>query len=745
MPPPLPWFPPGVFRLQRDVPSLAPERSHARLEVEGELNGVGNGFTDFTPDLRAPLEITYGISSTGPLALVASTGRMDFSLANYEANSASLQGYYTPGHGNCRAGFRLGIRVRFRYLVNGTTYYKFLGWLDEVAPSSGKYREKIVTCSALDWMNEAASANPIISIQSSKRPDQVLATIQAAVSRQPYSTNYDTGVSTFPYSLDSLDNESGSVLSECQRIAVSEGNGHIFIRGNTTAGGELRFENRTARFAYTTVATFNETMHDLTITQARSQIRNKIKATTHPRRVGGSTEILFSDQGKPLISAGSTQILGGDYTDPANRADRIGGASMVSPVATTDYTMNTLANGTGTNLTANFVVTANYGGNSLEHTITNQSGAAGYITLRQARGTSIRDLDPIDTVVTDATSISLYGETRFFYDMPYQDDQGAASTMATYVLSVWGTPRTSEAVVTWRPRTDADKATAMSIEVGSAIHLTETMTALDNDFFVNQVRLHAEEGDILEFEWLCQLAVSVPFVQSRTTSSVVTNQTSHTVNMPSGIASGDLLVSIFTAEGIPTITWPAGWTRFAEQQHTAANGTISMAYRTADGTEGASITVTTGTATQTDHATYRIKGAADPATQPPQASIVASTVVTSDPAPAAYGFGAYFVPTDPPPFTPSGGLKNYLWLAAGVARVFDGLVSSNLYTISSGYGSTLLATGIGATFNWSFFSCEKNARLASEDPSPIVFVTGGGAGQTFYVFGVTIAVHPATS
>lgn len=719
MPPPLPWLPRGVFRLLRPAVSLAPERSHARLEVEVELNGVSNGWTDLTPDLRTPLDITYGISSTGPLALVASTGRMAFSLANGETNSMALLGYYTPGHPNCRAGFRIGIRVRFGYQISATRWVKFVGWLDEVNPIAGKYRERQVMCAALDWMNEAASANPIIGIQSSKRSDQVLSVVQAAVARQPQSTNYDVGLSTFLYSLDSLDNESGSVLSELQRIAVSEGNGHIFIRGNTTAGGELRMENRTARFAFTPVATFNETMHGLTITQARSQIRNKVKVTTHPRRVGSvTTDVLFSDQAKPLIPVGATQVLGGDYTDPSNAQARIGGADMTPPVATTDYTMNTLITGAGTDLTASFLVSANYGGNSLEHTITNQSASAGYVTKRQARGRTIKDLDPVDTVVTDQNSINAYGETRFYYDMPYQDDAAVAITMANYVLSVWGTPRANEATVTWRPRTDADKAIAMGIEVGSPITLQETMTGINGPFFVNQVTLRAEEGDVLEFEWLCQLAVGVPFIQSRITSAVGTDQTSHTVTMPSGVVSGDLIISIISVDETPTITWPAGWTRLAELQNTTLTGTMSAAYRQADGTEGASITVTTSSAQESTHVTYRILGAQDVAIQPPEAAIATGTPAPVRPCPI---------------LTPTGGTKTYLWIAAVGLNTITPILNFQ-GTVPPNYGNTLLVNP--TSDGWAEMSSDRSSRAASESPGNYT-----GPSSPGWVT-ITIGVHP---
>ena len=718
MPPPLPWYPPGVFRRTEYAVSLAPERAHARLEIEAELNGVGNGWTDLTPDLRTEptQETSYGITSTGPLALTASTGHMNFTLANGETNSAGLVGYYTLGHANCRSGWRIGIRVRWRYQLPGsaTVYYKFQGWLDEVSPTAGRHRERKVECVALDYMNELAEANPIIAIQSSKRPDQILAVLQGALVRQPYSTNYDTGASTFLYALDSLDNESGSALSEMQRIAVSEGNGHIYVKGNTTGGGEFRFENRSRRFSWTSVATFNETMHGLTITEGRNQIRNKVKTTTHPRRVGTvTTDVLFSDQGKPLIASGATQVLSGDYTDPSNRAERIGGADMTTPVSGTDYVANTAADGSGTNLTANFVVTANYGGNSLEHTITNQSGSAGYLTTRQARGRTIKDLDPVDTVITDSASIALYGETRFYYDMPYQDDVGVASTIGSYTLARYAQPAPSEVTVTYRALDDARLAIALPIEVGDPITLVEPVAGINGDYFVQQVTMRCITDDAIEFEWLCERATALPFVQSRTTSAVTTNETSHTVNMPSGIQSGDLLLVVFTVDdtgpgpGTALPVFPAGWTKFAEQHDTISPEalTIAMAYRLADGTEGSTITVTTSVAQESTAATFRITGAENPSIQPPEATFGFTNLATTD--------------VRLPSLTPTGGVKNYLWFGVGGISIQGG--ASVGYTLPSGYGNSQFQ--LANLDGWSTLTCERLNRTATETPGSITLAS----------------------
>jgi len=154
---------------------------------------------------------------------------------------------------------------------------------------------------------------------------------------------------------------------------------------------------------------------------------------------------------------------------------------------------------------------------------------------------------------------------------------------------------------------------------------------------------------------------AAPSVAATNTSATTTANTSHTLNLPSSIASGDLLIGMLSGyigsgSTAVDISWPSGWTEFFEQD--ASTGTLHLAvagaYRQADGTEGTSITVTTNLSVLAAHNAYRITGAADPATQPPEAASI------------PYTTGANSI--DPPSLSPTGGAKDYLWLAVAAWR-----------------------------------------------------------------------------
>jgi hypothetical protein len=79
------------------------------------------------------------------------------------------------------------------------------------------------------------------------------------------------------------------------------------------------------------------------------------------------------------------------------------------------------------------------------------------------------------------------------------------------------------------------------------------------------------------------------------------------VSLPTGIVAGNLLIAVVGNNGDRTHTWPAGWTELTDD----LNGSISSAtigYRVANGSEGASITVTASSAAPSAHVAVRITG-----------------------------------------------------------------------------------------------------------------------------------------
>ena len=701
-------------------------RARAAIEIEAELNGVGGGWTTLTDAQRTPaISFDYGMGA-GPLDLVAGTGTMSFALDNGPSNSAHLLGLYSPDHANCLAGWGLGIRVRFVYTIAGTSYYKFVGTIDSIDPMSGLYQERKVLVTAVDWMDDAALYRPNVGTQDNKRIDEVVTSLVDAMPKQPVSRDFDTGSATWTYSLDTDRSEADPVLTVFQRLAQSEGVGRIYIKGDTTAGGVLRVESRTARFSPSSVATFDDTMISLSAPHQRGLLVNRVKATTHPRTVdaAATTQLFKLNQVSPSIHsvpALNTITIEGVYKDVNNPARRVGGKDMVAPAATTDYTMNTQADGLGTNLTASFDVTASYGANKVIYTVTNNSTSLGYITKLRARGRTLSDDDPPDTIVTDDESISEFGERPLDLDMPYESSVSTALPVAQYMLSVWSQPNAVQVGMPMIPANDTDLATIMALEPGDCVKITESVTGVtDGVYYINHVSMTLEESTLISCEWTLQRSLATPTIEARTHSFDTVATTSHTVSLPSGIVAGNLLIVVFTVDAT-TVTFPAGWTVFAAQDSVLTVERMEIAYRLADGSEGSTITVTTSTAEESTHASFRILGAEDPGTQPPEAEM-------------ATGAAALATPTiQPPSITPTGGEKNYLFI------VVAGIPTPPAITAvgkPAGYENLQLEDG-GAAYNT--LTAERARLTSSESPTQW---TVNGVHAEWMTF--TVAVHPVT-
>src|SRR5438128_859738 len=108
--------------------------------------------------------------------------------------------------------------------------------------------------------------------------------------------------------------------------------------------------------------------------------------------------------------------------------------------------------------------------------------------------------------------------------------------------------------------------------------------------------------------------MAFPTVASTNTSTSASS-TTHTVNLPASISSGDLLLVVFGGNANTTLTWPSGYTEFA----TGSSVLCNAAYRFADGTEGSTISVTSGATVAGSHQSFRFTGAH--ASTPPEAGV----------------------------------------------------------------------------------------------------------------------------
>jgi hypothetical protein len=465
---------------------------------------------------QQPIVCEYGIRGNTPTDRVANSGTLKFALNNSQFNSAQRLGYYSLLHANRRTGFDLNIPVRLQLMcpsVNGGEgYYKFLGTLDDAVPDPGIYGPRLTFCTATDiWEDYGLINEPDVPLQQGQRFDQIATTILDAMNIQPPARDVQTGSETYAFALDGGTGQKIKVRERFQQLAMSE-YGYFYTRGGTTTPGTFVGENRHHRVSNQSVRfTLDNTMDrdGLAVPAARRDVYRTIRVTVHPTNDIDTTTaiVLFSiQQTETLIQAGETNdYIFGAYFDPVSH-EGIGGYSP-SPtydlVAGSDYTMNTAADGTGTDQTASFTVSASRTGLGVRFTITNNGSVAAFVTKLQVRGIPIYRYDL--TVIKSVAGA--YGDNVLDLDMPFQNSANVAQDIAVAVQDRYSTPFAQAPAVRFLAnRSIAHLTAALQLEPGDRVAVVEELTGLASAFTINGVHLEVQAGGLLWCQWYVEPA-----------------------------------------------------------------------------------------------------------------------------------------------------------------------------------------------------------------------------------------------
>lgn len=216
-----------------------------------------------------------------------------------------------------------------------------------------------------------------------------------------------------------------------------------------------------------------------------------------------------------------------------------------------------------------------------------------------------------------------------------------------------------------------------------------------------------------------------PVDSARQGTNITTAGTSHAINVGSPTA-GTLLVVFVRFAGAPGAVTFAGYTQLASDTSDASDDTSAVYWRLADGTEGATDTLTTGNSIKLCAMGWEITGAEHPGARAPEISTVAVGTTSANTA-------------DPGTCTPTGGSKDYLFLAIAAQ---DGEVGA--YTASpTNYSAVTTAnSGTGGTPASNCYMGVGSRQLTASSENPGTFTHGAATtGWTAW----TVAIHPATT
>lgn len=462
----------------------------------------GSTWVDISADVQVgTLKWNGGIPGGDATDHVADPGGMECELDNSQANSGAKLGYYSPDNANLRTGWVIGAPIRIKIVYGGNTrYWRYK--VTDIAPAPGQYKSRRVKVLGADYMEEFSIRNVSgLAIQTNKRGDELLTTLVASMPVAPVATSYDTGAFILPYSFHDEQDEATACLSVAQKISQSDFS-YIFVDGDSTGGETLHYQSHKTRQATTTsAATFTNTMVELILSHNRDMIWNKIKVTTSPVDIDTVLSVLGRIPEEFAIEPGETKTIYLRYIDE-DTSRRISGTGLITPAADTDYKMSSRSGNAGNDLNASLSIAPVAGANTLLAVVENTGAAKGYVNLLQVRGYKVTLYDKVESVQSDSASMLAYGERTLVYNMPYQNSSAVGNAFAEELLRRYKSPTSNiEGMSFFANRSDTFMGYALTKGIGNRITITETVTGVNTDFFINGYKYELQKGNVLKVEW----------------------------------------------------------------------------------------------------------------------------------------------------------------------------------------------------------------------------------------------------
>jgi hypothetical protein len=316
------------------------------------------------------------------------------------------------------------------WFTKGYMHTLFTGTIADPQPS-GAQAEARLTLQCEDGWRDVIGIEVSVALQENIRTDEAIGLILDAVGWTG-GRRLDVGSDTMRYWWS----PKGSAAEAIRDLARSEHGIFFFDRR-----GNARFVSRANLLTAENAGTIEQVQLDDIVPSAPWQsVRNVIRVTCNP--VGlGAEGVIWKLQDPVEVPAGSSVAVWANFVDANNNAAPA--QDVVAPVATTDYTANSVADGSGADMTADMSVSA--GIYSMSAYLTIHNGHATdplYPQLLQIRGKPIQTY-PTTIVRESTTSQAQYGKLQLDVPLPWQQSVATAIDLAESLRTFRANPRKS--------------------------------------------------------------------------------------------------------------------------------------------------------------------------------------------------------------------------------------------------------------------------------------------------------------
>lgn len=387
---------------------------------DGENEGVN--MTDLTIRRGRDYFIRYDGDGKAEGFEFMKVGTARITLDNHDGRydpyntSSPLYPYILPGR---------YIQISVNY--NGTVKPRFAGKIKDIQPISGNFPKVIIT--AEDGIRRLQDYDASITVQQNVDIDDAIGMVLDDVD---YPAIWGRNLE-----------DSGDVLSywwaddraktEIERLSEAE-LGTFFIDNEGAATFYSRHHTNTAILSLAA----SDFLKEISIPQPWEVVRNIIKVIAHPPVLEAS-QTLWTLADQPPLDSGASRTIWASYT---YNNEQVSAINVIEPVATTDFLVNTQADGGGSNLTGSCSITTFTDfGRTAKITITNSSSDDGFITLLKTRGDAITFPDDSILIAEDTTSQGIYDKRTFTLNSPWLQSTELADNFSEYILSFLAEPQ----------------------------------------------------------------------------------------------------------------------------------------------------------------------------------------------------------------------------------------------------------------------------------------------------------------
>ena len=445
------------------------------------VDWFGNGFVDVPADdvtsrvldQRTPVTSRYGRDQARQFSPIA-PGEMNFELDNrsrdYSPENASspLAGFVSPGR---------SVKLQANVGTAATTLW--VGYLDDFDIKPG-ITDRSVPVSCLDALGRMRGVQVTTPLYQGVRTGDAIGYLLDAAGWPASMRDLDPGASHLPFWwLDGAD-----AFDALMQLLDSEGPAALLT---VDTQGRIVFRDRHHRLTRTASLTVQSTWRSsgaepcvsdpVTYDHGWKEVINSISVDVPTRQIDSQLSAVWSSQGVIAVPAASSVTI----TAAASSAF----LGAVTPVAGTDY----LA--LGGDITFGLSQTS---GQSTTLTLTSTAGAS--IQDLQLRAYALRETS-VKVSVEDIASVGRYGrKSHAAGRLPVWANQYDAAAILALIVAQRA-ERLPTVTVTMRGAGSPYRLTeCLSRNLSDRIHLTESLTGLDADCYIEQITHSVAEGGL---------------------------------------------------------------------------------------------------------------------------------------------------------------------------------------------------------------------------------------------------------